>query len=370
MPLPSKQEMIYSYLLDMFEKDTLKNGRLPSENELAARIGVARRTLRYTLARLENEGFLIRTNHGTFLRKKHRRTEALPVTVLVPCSDYHTASGYWSSFLTHQTILGAMEASVKAGTYAVTLPVTTDNDPTVLDIRQINHLDQESMVIFHGIEWAPGLIPILIERKCRCGIISYYKVDLEKFAKYDIPIFNIYLEEYWECLGSAVEQLVQDGAEKVVYFGRNSTDISKNGKIYFEKACKKLQLECDMKEQYVLFDKNLPHHQLLAQLRDIYNRTHFDGLIFDSNLYYELPGDLDFFGETGIPGRTKMILGVSELLKHPDLPEHTRVLHRPQKKIAGQLAEFLLSGKKGQFSCHCEYEFPLLEEFFRRTERE
>ena len=95
MPLPSKQKMIYDRLLEMFRKDTSEDGRLPSEPELATQIGVARRTLRYTLAKLETEGVLIRTNHGTFLREKFTKREN-PITVLVPCPDYQTASGYWS----------------------------------------------------------------------------------------------------------------------------------------------------------------------------------------------------------------------------------------------------------------------------------
>lgn len=368
MPLPSKQEMIYSELIRMFQSETFPNGRLPSEINLAKQIGVARRTLRYTLDRLEKEGHLLRTNHGTFLREQQKKTEELPITVLVPCSDYYVASGYWSRFLTHQMIKGAMEGAIKAGTYAITLPITINNDPSKLDIRQFNHLDQESMVLLHAVEWAPGVIPLLIERRCRCGIISSRKIDLEDFSKHDIPVFNMNFGDYWNSLGSAVKQLVQDGAKKVVYFGRSPTDISRHGKTAFIQACEDLNLEYS-ESQYVLFEKDLPYHKMLAQLKKIYKETYFDGLIFDSNVYYDLPRDLDFFGETGIPRNTKMILGVSDLLRHPDLPAHTRVLHRPQKKVAIKLTEFLLSGKGGQHVIHCEYEFPLLQEFFRRTEK-
>lgn len=366
MPLPSKQEMIYTYLLNMFQNDIPQNGRLPSEKDLAARIGVARRTLRYTLERLEMEGWIIRTNHGTFLRKKYQKKEVLPVTVLVPCPDYQTASGYWASFLIHQMILGAMEAAVKAGTYAVTLPVTMNNDPNEVDSRQFNHLDKDSMVMVSGVEWFPQLMQIMKERGFRCGIVSSEPVQLDDFVKCGTPLCNYYLKGYWEYLGCGVRQLVADGARRIVYFGRKSTDISKYGKSYFFDACTELGLEQD-ENSYVLSDDSLPLHELLSQLKEIYQKTGFDGLIFDNDIYHELPDSLDFFGETGIPRQTRMIFGVSELLKYPGLPSHTRVLHRPQKKIAGKIAEFLLSGEKGQHAYRCEYEFPLLEEFLQRT---
>ena len=366
MPLPSKQEMIYTYLLEMFQGDIPQNGRLPSENELAARIGVARRTLRYTLQRLENEGFIVRTNHGTFLRSKVKKKEIQPITVLVPCPDYLAATGYWSSFLIHQMLLGAMESAVRAGTYVVTLPITINNNPNDLDLRQFNHLDQDSMVMTHGVEWAPQLLQTLNERGCRCGLVSSRPIPLKEFSRYGTPLFNYHLSDYWECLGSGVKQLVQDGAHQVVYFGRASTDISKHGKAYFMKACRELGLEFS-EDSFVLFENNIPPHKLLSMLRDVYQKTRFDGLIFDNDVFTEIPADLDFFKETGIPPETRMIFSVSEMLKCPGLPPHTRVLHRPQKKIAGQLAEFLLSGDKGQYAHRLLYEFPFLEEFLQRT---
>ena len=369
MPLPSKQNMIYSTLLRMFRERKFENGRLPSENELAAQLGVARRTLRYTLAKLEEEGILLRTNHGTFLKKEIREREMEnPITVLVPCPDYQTASGYWSSFLTQQMILGAMEAAIRAGTYAVTLPITLNNNPDEIELGQFKHLDSDSMILTSGIEWAPAIYQILIERRCRCGVISTEPLPLKKFAEKGTPLLNCYLDNYWSCLGDAVKQLSADGARKIVYFGRDSTDISKYGQEFFLEACRELGMDFS-EESYKVFPAELTCHQLFARLGDFYSEIHFDGVIFDSGIFYDLPGDLDFYGETGIPRETRMILGVSELLKYPDFPAHTRVLHRPQRETAEKLAEFLLSGKTGQFSFRCEYKFPCLEEFFRRTEK-
>ena len=216
-------------------------------------------------------------------------------------------------------------------------------------------------MILNGAEWAPGILPILIEHKCRCGIISISPFSLKDFIEKDIPVYNANLENYWDCLGDAVEQLVLDGAQKIVYFGRSSTDISKRGKTHFIETCKKWKITFS-EEQYILFDPALSGQEVLDRLGEVYRATQFDGLIFDSNFYYEFPPIPDFFGTTGIPRSTKMVIGFSELLKNPDLPSHTRILYRPQKKISMDIAEFLLSGKNGQITRHYKYEFPFLRE--------
>ena len=367
MPLPSKQNMVYASLMKIIREEYTEGAKLPAEAALAARIGVTRRTLRRTLARLESEGMLDRTNRGTFIRKPDRVKGDVPITVLVPCPNYLTASGYWSSYLTHQMILGAREAAVEAGTYAVTLPITVNNDPADIDFRQFQHLDSDSMVMISGVKWAPSLPPFLCGRSCRCGIISDEAVNVQEFEQRGTPLWNYYLDDYSECLGDAVKQLRNDGVQgRILYFGRSSTDISKYGKKHFLAACAETGLECS-EAFYALYDRSLSCHSVLALLRDLYQQAGFNGLIFDSGFFYELPSDFDFFGESAIPRRTRLILSVSELLRQPDLPAHTRVLHRPQRKTAREIAKFLLSGQRGQFCRRFRYEFPLLEEFFSRT---
>lgn len=69
-------EVISSDLLSQIESGALKPGdRLPSEQELSARFGVSRMTVRQALGRLENQGLLTRKQgSGTFVAEP-RRTE-------------------------------------------------------------------------------------------------------------------------------------------------------------------------------------------------------------------------------------------------------------------------------------------------------
>ena len=68
MPLPSKQNMIYSLMIKKIRDNYKPGDKLPSEVQLAAGIGVSRQSLRSTLSRLEEEGLIRRTNRGTFVR--------------------------------------------------------------------------------------------------------------------------------------------------------------------------------------------------------------------------------------------------------------------------------------------------------------
>ena len=365
MPLPSKQDMIYSLMLKKIRENYKPGDKLPSEVQLAATIGVARRSLRSTLSRLEEEGLIRRTNRGTFIPDAvvKNNTGKNPVYILVPCPDYYTASGFYSSYLIQQMIQGCVRAAVEHGTYAVTLPITKDNNPDNVIMSQFNHLREGEIVIFNG-HWATDFYPILQKKKCRLGIITGNEDNF--FENSGLDFYHLYWGDYWDCLGDAVEVLHQDGAERIVYFGRMQTDISKYGKPYFLDALAKAGLESDEK-YYALYDAEIPFRQSLELLKELYQTLHFDGLIFDSNLY-DMPAVIpDFFQETGIPETTRLICSVSEFLRSPGLPPQTKILHRPQKTETKEMVDVLLSGEHHRVSKRGKYQFPLLADFLEET---
>ena len=365
MPLPSKQNMIYSLMRKKIRENYKPGDKLPSEVQLAAEIGVARRSLRSTLSRLAEEGLIQRTNRGTFLRDTAVESNAgkNPVYILVPCPNYYTASGFYSAYLIQQMIQGCVRSAVEHGTYAVTLPITKDNNPDNVIMSQFNHLRKGDIVIFNG-HWATDFYSILEKKKCRLGIVSGCAEN--GFEKSDLDFYHLYWGNYWDCLGDAVMQLHKDGAKKIVYFGRKQTDISKRGKPFFLDALTNAGLDSDEK-YYILYDAEISFRQSLQLLKETYQTLHFDGLIFDSNLY-DMPATIpDFFQETGIPETTKLICSVSEFLRSPGLPPQTRILHRPQKTETKEMVDVLLSGKQRRVSKHGKYQFPLIADFLEET---
>lgn len=366
MPLPSKQNMIYSLMIKKIRENYKPGDKLPSEVQLATAFGVARGSLRSTLSRLAEEGIIERTNHGTFLRNTvvdEKDKQNNPVYILVPCPDYYTASGFYSSYLIQQMIQGCVRSAVEHGTYAVTLPITKDNNPDNIHISQFKHLREGDIVIFNG-NWATEIYSILKKKKCRIGLITDGKGNA--FQGTGLDYYHLYWGNYWNCLGGAAERLHKDGAQKIVYFGRKQTDISKYGKKYFINALSAAGLQRDEK-QYVLYDAEIPFCQSLELLKKVYRDLQFDGLIFDSNLYSKPTVIPEFFQETGIPVTTKLICNVSEFLRAYGLPADTRILHRPLKVCVKEMVDTLLSDVPGRKTVHGKYRFPYICDFFEET---
>lgn len=67
----SRVEEIVARLRGLIEKGTFSDGRLPSEPDLAGKMGVSRNTVRQALAELEMEGLLFRRHGvGTFVNER------------------------------------------------------------------------------------------------------------------------------------------------------------------------------------------------------------------------------------------------------------------------------------------------------------
>lgn len=99
MAYPSKQDQIYKILCGEFQEKFYPGAKLPPERDYARQLGVARKTLRFVLDRMEQENRIIRNTHGTFLCDERNSgygytEQKEPVTILLPCPDYLDVSGY------------------------------------------------------------------------------------------------------------------------------------------------------------------------------------------------------------------------------------------------------------------------------------
>jgi DNA-binding transcriptional MocR family regulator len=135
MPLPSKQQEIYEYLLDDIRRYYYPGARLPTERIYAQRLGIARQTLRSTLKRLQEEKRIAREKSGTYVldegtgSRPNTKDNPGPVHVLLPCPDFTEATNDSSIINQQNLIRGAMRAAVEYGTQVVTIPVSETNKP-------------------------------------------------------------------------------------------------------------------------------------------------------------------------------------------------------------------------------------------------
>lgn len=247
MAYPSKQDQIYKILCGEFQEKFYPGAKLPPERDYARQLGVARKTLRFVLDRMEQENRIIRNTHGTFLCDERNSgygytEQKEPVTILLPCPDYLDVSGYSSSRAHRQMILGAMRAAIESGTHVVTIPVSETNSPEDINWLQLRHLHRDSMVMFSS-NWFRNVCPLLVERKCKVGYMSDNEIPFFSKAP-DITSINYQRSNAHTFLYHAVKQLYAEGAEKIVYFGSSEAVISRTGKNSFLKALRELNPEC------------------------------------------------------------------------------------------------------------------------------
>lgn len=369
MAYPSKQDQIYKILCGEFQEKFYPGAKLPPERDYARQLGVARKTLRFVLDRMEQENRIIRNTHGTFLCDERNscygHTEQKePVTILLPCPDYLDVSGYSSSYAHRQMILGAMRAAIESGTHVVTIPVSETNSPEDINWLQLRHLHRDSMVMFSS-SWFRNVFPLLVERKCKVGYMSDNEIPFFSKAP-DITSINYQLSNAHTFLYHAVKQLYAEGAEKIVYFGSSEAVISRTGKNSFLKALRELNPEC-RDFHFHVYDAKIPLLKRLKLIRKLYETIAFDALILELNPYQEHDYEFDLYEATGIPLSTKLMTTVSGILHQTKVAEHAKVCHFPVMRNSYEMAKFLLSGQRGRLVRSVSCLFQNAKEFINET---
>ena len=352
---PSKQKELH---VAVFRE--IQNGfpgmRLPAERSFAARLGVARKTLRFTLARLEEDGIITRNPFGTFIResKTIRRTEpSEPVTVLLPCPDYMMVTPSCIAYSHREMILTASLIANRHGTYAVTLPVSDSNDPSRINWHQLRHLHSGSLIFFNGGGWFKNVFPLLAERGCRLGIIAS---DLKSFPRCfkerntDGMIVNN--RKLWYFPASAAKWLYGLGARKILYFGSDAAVASRVSFEAFEKVLRGLGLPTE--GMFRVFPSSLTLRERLQLLGRNFREKKPDALVIELNPYPLNEQESDFYETTELPRSVRIVTPQNHLLNQSEFAEHAYVL---ANNSAESLVEFLLSNRHGQFFTEVEEKY-------------
>lgn len=352
---PSKQKELHAAVFR-----EVRNGfpgmRLPAERCFAARLGVARKTLRFTLARLEEEGAITRNTFGTFVRESktvRMKESPEPVTILLPCPDYMMVTPPAIAGIHREMTLTASLVANRHGTYAVTLPVSDSNDPARINWNQLRHLHSGSLVCMNG-SWFQAVFPLLAERGCRVGIISS---DLKNFPRcfkeHDTDGMIVNNRRLWYFPALAATWLYGLGARKILYFGSDTAVASMVSRGAFEKALRGAGLPAE--GLFRVFPSSLTLRERLRLLGGTFREKRPDALVIELNPYPLNEPEPDFYEATGIPRSVKIVTPRSRLLRQPEFAGNAYVI--TGNDTCGRLAEFLLSNRHGQFFTEVEEEF-------------
>lgn len=137
---PSLTDQVKAHIKETIVKGGFDDGRIPSENELAASLGVSRTTVREALARLEHEGTVYRRQgSGTFVNEsglqiKSRLEEIWSYEAVL--RDH----GYTPSVRVLSVTTGTAEKSVAED-------LAIDADETILTITKLFLEDDKPVVL-------------------------------------------------------------------------------------------------------------------------------------------------------------------------------------------------------------------------------
>lgn len=181
-----KATAIYHSLRDDMIKGILPLGtRLPDENTLSQKFGVARKTLRATLSLLEEEGRIKRIRaHGTFVCQPKLKNEEKVISILIPFPDFITNDIFEdsSNYYFFRLFGGAALATAQKGWRIQALPFSRTNDPTDIDYESLECLQEDSRVIVPSL-WYKNAFEMFLSRKIRVGLVTDEFSDDLPFAK-------------------------------------------------------------------------------------------------------------------------------------------------------------------------------------------
>ena len=280
--------------------------RLPVEPELAAMLGITRKTLRGSLDILEKEGLLERIpGKGTFL--PHRTgSDVGNVFLLLPCSDYFLKSDFETRSILRDILSGCLQEACLRKAHVITLPLTTTNRIEDFDESILERLPDGSRIIFYSNWYAP-IFPLFLRKRFR--IVHIHHLDYRNSALKDTV-------NQWICckadlaagVEEAVTHLARKGCTRIAlatsFLNDEFNPVKRSYLRALETAGGKFTpLSCDIGgvgEAPMAF---------VERLRKFHRQTGFDGLIF--GIHDEIPMNYrkTFHENLGLPPDVRIITG-------------------------------------------------------------
>ncbi len=264
-------------------------------------------------------------------------------------------SGGASVYAHQKMILGAMQASVRYGTQALTIPVSETNNPDDINWNQLAGLRENDIVLFTGT-WFRRVVPLLAERRCRIGCIVDSIEELELVSgKADYFVYT--RDVLWNIFPDAVEFLVRNNKKKIACFAVDRSFYEPDIEGWFESNMKRFGLSSENMFGFAPLEKEEPLN--LSGAAEFCAGREFDALILLVLFPFRQYEIADLYRTLNLPvSKTILINNTSFLNGREPARNANLVLCRDTfQKSATKLADFFLSGGRGQTVQRFEYEF-------------
>lgn len=282
--------------------------KLPTELELSARYGVARGTVRESLKRLEEAGYLERVkSKGTFIRQPlHSSNEDKVISFLIPYPSYIRMSSSVTFLYFSQALYGAIRAASENGWRVETVPFSRTNSNSDIDWQALDHIREDSRLIIFN-HWYYPAFETFLKRGVRVGIIrGFHHVKSpwdHCFANWIDAVIDTKKKA-----SDAVCFLYSAGCRKILNACGYYHDPYNEKRIGYREGIEytgleRLEFDCGIFPVDVAGSAK----KFVQAVHNIWEKTHFDALIADDPLRFLTAGG-NIYRTFGIPQSVKILL--------------------------------------------------------------
>ncbi len=282
--------------------------KLPTELELSARYGVARGTVRESLKRLEEAGYLERVkSKGTFIRQPlHSSNEDKVISFLIPYPSYIRMCSDVTFLHFSQALYGAIRAASENGWRVETVPFSRTNNNSDIDWQALDHIREDSRLIIFN-HWYYPAFETFLKRRVRVGIIrTFHHVKSpwdHCFANWIDAVIDTKKKGF-----DAVCFLYSAGCRKILNACGYYQDPYNEKRLGYREGIEytgleRLEFDCDVFPVDVAGSAK----QIVQTIHDIWEKTHFDALIADDPHRFLTAGG-NIYRTLGIPQSVKILL--------------------------------------------------------------
>ncbi len=306
---PRREQLIEELKLYLDSPACPAHGRLPRETELAARFGVARKTLRSAFDELEAERKIERIHgKGTF-KCVPRPGSGRCIYFLVPCSDFMMVSGMSSACRLNHLHNGLLAAAARLDCRVAALPYSPTNRSEDIDYGVMNMIEPGAAVFVTSRWFRPGFA-FLRQRGCR--VAFFHNENLDAGTARSAALLReldgwLQLQIGQSDTELAVTELLRLGCRRPALVARDLAGAGNPTREGFRRGLHGYGIAVD---PALVWDFDWERERV-AEFRDhltqMQRRTGFDGLVIDVPV--ELKPDLRYSmaANIGLPETVKII---------------------------------------------------------------
>lgn len=351
MAYPPQIEQLCKKLQEYIKANFNIGDKMPAEPELSKVMCCSSRTLGIALRKLASKGIVERNYKGTFVKNYEEQIfRDEPLTVLLPCADFESKANSSSKIVNRYIIDAAVQCAMKYKKSVITIPVTESNEIADINIKSLENLNSNSMIMFSS-DWYAPLFPLFEKYNCR---LAFFNVDKDTISVPEVEnCFKLHVGAVGQkFLMQGLSCLKQCGAKNILCAGCEKSLAFDVTEKVFDEYLHNLGLD----GRIYTWKTNKNFAEWLYDIAVIYKKYKFDGLLLSPDPEQFCDIAIDLYEYLKIPESMPVLLTDSMLTLQKSIKKNAKLMYLPMFEYYLKGADFLLSGKQGNEDFHLEYQ--------------